>query len=105
MNGRSWCPVCSMLAAVIAVASLGLLPDTAALAYTPESPEVKKVVDQAIKFLETGDADERPGGKALVALALLKYGKPKDHAKVKEAAEHIRNILGKMEPENVRMVL
>src|SRR3954451_6693257 len=44
---------------------------------TPDSPEVKKIVDAALKFLETNNED-RLGGKCLVALAFLKAGRGDD---------------------------
>ncbi len=57
---------------------------------TPDSPNVKKVVDSALHFLE-GKTDERLGGKCLIALAFLKAGKP-DHPKVREAIEECAKI-------------
>jgi len=102
MNGQSWCRVCLMPFALAALAWFSHPAAPTALAYTPDSPEVKKCVDQAVKFLETAD-EHRPGGKALVGLALLKYGKTKGHPQVKEAVETIRRQLGQMKPEDVRM--
>jgi hypothetical protein len=52
---------------------------------SPDSPNVRKVVNAALGFLE-GKSDERLGGKCLVALAFLKTGKL-DHPKIKEAIE------------------
>jgi HEAT repeats/Prenyltransferase and squalene oxidase repeat len=57
---------------------------------TPDSPNVKKVVDSALKFLE-GRSDERLGGKCLMALAFLKAGKL-DHPKVREAIEECAKV-------------
>jgi hypothetical protein len=57
---------------------------------TPDSPNVKKVVDAALKFLE-GHTDEHLGGKCLIALAFLKAGKL-DHPKVREAIEECAKI-------------
>ena len=50
---------------------------------TPNSPNVRRVVDAGLKFLE-GRTDPRLGGKCLVALAFLKAGKV-DHPKIREA--------------------
>src|SRR5688500_13052036 len=50
---------------------------------TPESPEVKRVVERALGFLEKNQ-DERFGAVCLSGLVFLKAGKP-DHARVKEA--------------------
>ena len=47
-------------------------------AYTTESPEVKAMVNKALKYLE--DQDELPrrlGGKSLIGLALVKGNRPK----------------------------
>ena len=40
---------------------------------TPESPEVQKLVDAGLAYLET-HTDNRLGGKCLIALAFLKAG-------------------------------
>lgn len=61
----------------------GALPDCQAV--TPESPEVRVIVDQGLKYLET-HTDERLGGRCLVALAFLKNGASPDHPRIKEAA-------------------
>jgi hypothetical protein len=50
---------------------------------TPESPEVQKVVDSGLRFLEE-HTDEHLGGKCLIGLAFLKAGRP-DHPRVREA--------------------
>ncbi len=55
-------------------------------AYTTESPEVKAMVNKALKYLE--DQDELPrrlGGKSLIGLALVKGNRPQDHPKIQEA--------------------
>jgi hypothetical protein len=55
-----------------------------ALAVTPESPEVRAVIEKGLKFLET-KSDDRLGGKCLVALAFLKNGASDEHKRVVEA--------------------
>ncbi len=52
---------------------------------TPESPEVKKLVDAGLGYLEA-HGDQRLGGKCLIALAFLKAGRA-DHARVNEATD------------------
>ncbi len=104
MNNRSWLPARSALSGVVAVVLFGLLPGQVSHGYTPDSPEVKECVERAVQFLESDGAGEtRPGGQALIALALLKNGAPKDHARVKRAVDTIRKALGEMQPEKVRM--
>ncbi|WP_425613757.1 hypothetical protein NA78x_003597 [Anatilimnocola sp. NA78] len=61
---------------------LGSLPQ--AKAVTPDSPEVKAVLEKAFKFLETAD-DPRLGGKCLIALAFLKNGADESHPKIEAA--------------------
>jgi len=74
------------------------------LAYTPESPEVRQAVDRAVKFLESDAADDgRLGAKALVGLALLKYGADQGHPKVAEAVHAIQGRLGNMDPHGLEI--
>src|SRR5262245_16490190 len=69
-----------------------------AIAVTPESPEVRKLIDDGLKLL--GSADGAPvdnnmrklGGKCLVGLAFIKAGKP-EHPRVKEALEAIKTFM------------
>ena len=56
----------------------------ACLAVTPESPEVRQLVERGLKYLES-HTDERLGGRCLIALAFLKNGASPDHPRVKEA--------------------
>ncbi|QEG35585.1 HEAT repeat domain-containing protein [Bythopirellula goksoeyrii] len=51
---------------------------------TPESAEVRELVDKGLKFLES-HTDERLGGRCLIALAFLKNGASPDHPRIKEA--------------------
>lgn len=70
-------------------------------AVTPESPEVKAVVEKAIRFLEqplpqslaSMPNSVSPGAKSLVAMCLLKAGRKADHPLVKDAVESIRQAL------------
>ena len=58
-----------------------------AQAYTPESPEVKKLVSKALEYLDKNADHSRLGGKSLIALALIKGNMPKDHPRVQEAVQ------------------
>lgn len=62
----------------------GLFVPQAALAVTPESPEVRAVLKKAFKFLDTAP-EGRLGGKCLIGLAYLKDGADDKHPKVVEA--------------------
>lgn len=55
-------------------------------AVTPESPEVRKLIEDGKKFLEANN-DHRLGGKCLVALAFLKDGASLTHPRIVEALE------------------
>lgn len=79
----------------VALLSAALFDGGSASALTPESPEVKNLVYQALKFLDSSDslvADgnaRKLGGKCIIGLAFLKAGQ-KDHPRVKEAVEAVR---------------
>lgn len=70
--------------AAIAFAVAIFLNAASVRAVTPESSEVKQVVEKALKFLETQN-DERLGAKCLMGLTFYKAGRPLSHAKVVEA--------------------
>jgi hypothetical protein len=89
------------LTVVTWLAAGGLLP---ARASTPESPEVQQAVTRAVKYLENDvPDDQRVGALALRGLALLKHGAAPDHARVKQAVERIRGVLGEMDPAQVKL--
>ena len=58
------------------------------LGYTTKSPEVVRMVNRAIDYLK-GASHEKPGGWALIGLALLKNKVPLTQPKMVEAAETI----------------
>ena len=55
-----------------------------AFGVTPESPEVKQVIEKALVFLER-EEEQRLGGKCLQGMCFLKTGRPASHPKVQEA--------------------
>jgi hypothetical protein len=57
-----------------------------AYAVTPEGPEVKQMVERALKWLEN-QSDDRLGGKCLIGLALYKGGRKPDHPKLVEVLQ------------------
>ncbi len=71
------------LCAVVIVAAA--FPIASRAGETPDTPNVKKLVNSALGFLE-GHTDPHLGGKCLIGLAFLKAGKP-DHPRVREAIE------------------
>jgi hypothetical protein len=66
---------------------------------TPESPEVKKLVNSALAFLEK-NGDERLGGKCLLGLAFLKAGRT-NHARVNEALAACRETMSANPPDAI----
>jgi hypothetical protein len=66
---------------------------------TPESPEVMKLVNSALAFLEK-NGDERLGGKCLLGLAFLKAGRA-NHARVNEALAACRETMSANPPDAV----
>ena len=68
-------------------------------AVTPESPEVKAVVEKALSFL-TANPDERLGARCLVATCFLKNGRAKDHLIVKQALAGCNERLGNIKEED-----
>ena len=72
-----------LAATILAALVLSAQP---ARAVTPESPEVKQVVQNGLKFLE-GERDDRLGGSCLVGMAFLKNGGGPEHPKVVSALQ------------------
>jgi len=63
-------------------------------AYTPESPEVKQLLNGALQFLaKEGGSDTRLGAQALVGMALLKHGESAGHPGIVQAAATIQNVV------------
>lgn len=88
LNRRAWYPILVSLAGLATLA-----PDRIVVAYTPQSPEVQALLVKAIKVLETEEHPE-PGGKALMAMALLKAGVDPAHPKIQQAVAATRQYVG-----------
>ena len=71
---------------------LPLVACSAALAVTPDSPEVKAVVKKGLKYLETAPPHGQLGGKCLVGMAFLKSGEPEEHPQIKLAADACKQV-------------
>jgi HEAT repeats/Prenyltransferase and squalene oxidase repeat len=89
--------LCAFLCIAAMVA--GNLSQSRAQGVTPESPEVKKLVNSALAFLEK-NGDERLGGKCLLGLAFLKAGRT-NHARVNEALAACRETMSANPPDGV----
>jgi hypothetical protein len=83
------CHALTRLFALLFALSLPL----AASGVTPDSPEVKAMVEKALKFLEGAD-DERLGAKCLVGLSFYKAGKPTNHPKILTAISACQSSAG-----------
>ncbi|MBN2024604.1 MAG: hypothetical protein JW809_17630 [Pirellulales bacterium] len=60
--------------------------------YTTTSPEVVGMISRALPYLEAA-GDSRPGGMAVIGLALVKARVPLDHPKLKEVVETIQAVV------------
>ena len=77
----------------IALAALAALTYcSTARALGPDSPEVKATIERGIQYLE-GASYGAIGGKALLGLTMVKYGKDDGHPKVTEAVNAISNAM------------
>lgn len=72
----------------------------ASWAYTPDSPEVKRMLAKALPYLESSN-EARTGGKCLVAMALLKTGSPASHKQVQEAVVASRELAAKVRTNGI----
>ncbi len=76
-----WIVVCLLVGAIA----------SPAFAVTPESPEVRELVDKGLSYLvENGDA--RLGGRCLIALAFFKNGASLDHPRIVEALQACQSV-------------
>jgi hypothetical protein len=82
---------------IIAAILHALFSVTHTYAVTPDSPEVQKLVNAALGFLEK-NTDERLGGKCLVGLAFIKSNQP-DHPRVLEALAECRKVMSANPPD------
>ncbi|NLF68981.1 MAG: hypothetical protein GX575_07980 [Candidatus Anammoximicrobium sp.] len=78
ISGLSGCWGVVLLAVLVGVSG-------SADAYTPDSPEVRQVVDKAVAWLEKNELKSPVGGQCLVGLALLKAGKAQSHPLIQSA--------------------
>lgn len=75
-----------------------------AMALSPDSPVVKAAVRKAVEYLEAPTTDERRlGGRAVVALALLKSGSPVTHPLIRNAATDIHKHIAERKVTNLNL--
>jgi hypothetical protein len=87
-----------MLAAVFLGGSL-VAP---AAAYTPESPEVRALLDRAVKYLESQQSKTfQDGAHFLGAMAIMKATGDDDHPIIKEATEKALKLVEKVRKDGV----
>ncbi len=93
-SGR-WCCIVVAIALTSSWASV-------ATAYTPESPEVQRLLQRAAEYLES-DPSLGPavGGKLLVALALTKVGRDQQHPFVREAIEQALKLVERVRKDGI----
>ena len=76
----------------------------AALALTPDSPQVKKAIKKGVAFLES-EADEakdgRVGARALVGLVMIKNHADPKHPRIKEAVTAIQGVVNGHDPKTL----
>ena len=58
-----------------------------ACAYTPESPEVRAMVDRAYRYMEAAQQEPELGGDSLIGLVFVKDGKGERHPVVSRTAK------------------
>jgi len=68
-----------------------LLASESALAVTPETPEVRKLIESGLKYLEQS-SEGRLGGQCLIGLAFLKDGASPDHPLIQRAVEKCKTV-------------
>jgi hypothetical protein len=83
--------VSAVAAPAIALCCGWLLAPALLSAASPESPEVRAMIDKGLKYLESAD-DARVGGKCLGALCFLKSRSELSHPKVQSALAACRSF-------------
>ncbi|MCL4201029.1 MAG: hypothetical protein KJ000_00940 [Pirellulaceae bacterium] len=87
---------------LLVVGLIGSLLATPAEAYTPESPEVRALLDRAVKYLESQQQRSfQEGGHFLAAMAIMKATGDDEHPIVKVATEKALKMVEKIRKEGV----
>ncbi len=80
-------------------ATLGTVPTWG---LTPNSPEVKALIDTGVDWLDSHSSHNQLGGKALVAMVFLKAGRP-DHPAIAEAVSACQAFASKEKKQIARV--
>ncbi len=78
---------------VVLLLSILVQPRSTALAVTPESPEVRQLIEGGLRYLES-NTDQRLGGRCLIALAFHKDGAAPTHPRIEQAVAACRQSAG-----------
>ena len=100
MTRRLYC-LRALILSLVATAIWLAGGDRPVQAYRPESTEVIDLVNKATAYLEHNARSGEPGGQALVALALLKTGRPSSHPSIAKAVISCRQLAARVERDGV----
>src|SRR5436853_361416 len=93
-NSSANCALIRLAPLALAAGLIALTPLSVSAA-GPESPEVKQMIDRALRWLEPQENNEdRLGGRCLIALSFFKSGRSPGHPKIaaaKSACESAAN--------------
>jgi len=87
------------LLAILFIIAVGTTSAPNARAVTPESPEVKAVIEKGLTYI-AANVDSRLGGKCLAGIAFLKNGRKADDPVIKAALEDCRAKLSGLTNED-----
>ena len=98
MRNTRWTGIPQLVAA--SVFGTALLIPAQTDAYTPDSPEVRQMIEAGLRFLESPDAeDDRLGADCLAALPFVKEGRRDTHPRIAQAVEHCRKVIDNTDPD------
>ena len=86
----------------IVIGMLQLILPSTAFSYTPESPEVQRMVQRGLRFLDK-ETYEDPPMMALSAMAIFKGGEPASHPKIQAALKACKEAC--RTPDSARALL
>jgi hypothetical protein len=91
---------CGQIYVVLTMVGIILGGPRAALAVTPQSPEVQKLVEKGVAYLEKS-SESRLGGQALIAMTLFMVGKDATHPYIESTLKQCQEK-AKGEPKDVQ---
>jgi hypothetical protein len=96
----------SLTTLAVLLALVAAFSGPSALALTPDSPDVKRAIRKAVRFLASDDEkskDDRLGARALVGLVMLKNHEAADHPRITAAAAAIQAAVKGQEPAQIKL--